>query len=152
MWQNSSRCLIWFIKIFSLGIRYKSKNTFMNRTFFDNSRGFFRSFFGNVLTPLQLRVIDQVQLCTHTLELHNVVTAVKEFPTTNACLYGVIQELHGHNLDLLPSQVDWTVYMTCHVTGWQTSRGHKRWIFVDMFWLNFCGRILGEFSWTFFQK
>ena len=64
----------------------------MNRTFFDNSRGFFRSFFGNVLTPLQLRVIDQVQLCTHTLELHNVVTAVKEFPTTIPCLYGVIQQ------------------------------------------------------------
>ena len=56
------------------------------------------------------------------------------------------------NLDLLPSQVDWTVYMTCHVTGWQTSRGHKRWIFVDMFWLNFRGHILGEFSWPFFQK
>ena len=62
----------------------------MNRTFFDNSRGFFRSFFGNVLTPLQLRVIDQVQLCTHTLELHNAVSAIKEFPTANPCPCGYI--------------------------------------------------------------
>ena len=106
---------VWFdlSKSFPWGLKKKKKIHSWIEHFLTIREVFFRSFFGNVLTPLQLRVIDQVQLCTHTLELHNVVTAVKEFSTSNACQYGAIQELCGPNLIQFrppPSQVDKIVH------------------------------------------